>query len=102
MTLEPSDVEASLLLEGQSPMEYKRNYMEALRAKKARLSQAAAQPQPPAEPAAPTTPTSAGGGAPVPKPDAMEKYKAEISQPGLTKDQRLNIRNKYRKEGLQL
>ena len=98
MTLDVNDQEASLLIEGETPLEYKRNYIEALKAKKARLSQAPASGTQP--PATPTTPTTAGGtGAPV---GAMDRYKNEIRQPGLTKDQRLNIRTKYRKEGLEI
>jgi hypothetical protein len=96
MTLDPSDQEASLLIEGETPVEYKRNYIEALKAKKARL-QAATPAAPP--PAPSTTPTTTGGqGAPVPKPDAMERYRKAIAQPGLTKDQKLNIRDKFRRE----
>lgn len=99
-TLEPSDPEAALVLEGQTPAEYRKNVIEALKLKKARLAQAPAQGAPPA---APTTPTTTGGtGAPAPKPDLMKKYQAEIAQPGLTKDQRLNIRVKYRREGLDI
>jgi hypothetical protein len=97
VTLDMSDPEAALLIEGQTPLEYKRAYLEAMRAKKARLSQAPA-PAAPTQPAPPITPTTAGGGAPAPKPDAMQRYQAEVSQPGLTKSQRLEIRRKYRDE----
>jgi hypothetical protein len=101
VSLDLSDPEASLLIEGQSPLEYKKAYLEAMRSKKARTGQAAAQGTQP--PAPPTTPTTAGGqGRPVPPPGQLEKYKAEIAQPGLTKDQKLNIRDRFRKEGLDI
>ena len=103
LTLEPTDQEAALLIEGETPVEYKRNYIEALKAKKARISQAQAQGTPPPPAAPPPTPTTTGGrGAPVPPPGLKEKYDKEIALPGLTRDQRALIRQKYRREGLDI
>lgn len=99
-TLEPSDPESALILQSD-PLRFQESYLEAMRAKKARIAQAASAPAAPTAP--PITPTTAGGvGAPVPKPELIQKYKAEISQPGLTTAQRLNIRVKYRREGLEI
>ncbi len=100
VSLEPNDIEAALLIDGQTPTEYKRAYLQALAAKKARTSQAAQAQAAPAAPA--VVPTTAGGTGQA--TNLAQEYQQKLAD--LRKNHRGDIRLlhnlqlEYRKKGV--